>query len=75
MPRRSVQVSDAPTVSKPWYQSRTVWVNVLTALVAMLGALSGSEWIAAHPEWVSVIALVVSLLNVALRFATTEGVR
>lgn len=63
----------APT--KPWYLSRTIWANALTSGVAILGAIAGQEWIAAHPEAVAVLALATSVLNVVLRFVTTEGVK
>lgn len=62
-------------VPKPWYLSKTVWANVLAAVVAMLGALAGQDWIAAHPEWVAGIALATSIINVALRFVTSEPVK
>lgn len=61
--------------AKRWYLSRTIWANVITALVAILGAIGGQSFITNHPEWASGLLLATSILNVILRFVTTEGVK
>ena len=61
--------------AKPWYLSRTIWANVITAVVAILGVVAGQDFITSHPEWVSGLVLASSILNVILRFVTSEGVK
>jgi hypothetical protein len=59
---------------KPWYRSRTLWINALMLLAALASAaeplVPGLK--AILPErlyaW---IAFALPLVNVALRFATT----
>ena len=52
---------------KRWYESKTLWVNVLTLLAMILSAVM--QW----PELQSIapqIAVALSLINIALRFIT-----
>jgi hypothetical protein len=55
---------------KKWFQSKTIVVNVLAAVVAVVGAAMGTDLIAEYPQMVAVMAAVVSAANVALRFVT-----
>ena len=75
LPRRSLPPVTDIVMSKPWWLSKTIWANVISAAVAVLGALAGHEWIATHPEWVAGLVLASSVLNVVLRFLTTEPVK
>jgi len=57
---------------KPWYKSKTVWINVLS-LVAMILAT-----VMAWPEMQDMapqIAYALAIVNVLLRFVTSESVR
>ena len=56
---------------KRWWQSKTVWANVLTFAVVTLGVLGASPLLA---TWVEEIALANALVNVWLRFVTREGI-
>jgi hypothetical protein len=52
---------------KRWYESKTLWVNVLTLLAMILSAVM--QW----PELQSIapqIAVALSLVNILLRFLT-----
>lgn len=60
-------------MKSPW-QSKTIWVNGLTLAGSVLAMLSGSELIAAHPGLVSAIGIGLAVVNLALRFVTTEGI-
>lgn len=53
---------------KQWFQSRTVWVGVLTFLSGGVLALSGSI-----DE--GIIMGVVGVINIVLRFLTTEQIK
>ena len=56
---------------KPWYQSKTMWVNILTLLVMILGTVS--QW----PEfsaYTGQIAGALAIVNILLRFLTDRPV-
>jgi hypothetical protein len=56
-------------IIKPWYQSKTMWANVVLFVIAVLGLL------AAHPlfvEYASHLLLVSSIVNLVLRYFFTE---
>lgn len=55
-------------------ESKTLWVAFLTAAAGLIGALQGSEWIAAHPQLVAVLAVVLGGVNFALRLVTSEEI-
>jgi hypothetical protein len=54
-------------MEKPWYQSKTLWINILTLLALILGTVA---------QWPELQALApqllgaLSLVNIALRFIT-----
>ena len=57
---------------KRWYKSKTVWINVLS-LVAMILA-TVAQW----PELSDIapqIVYALAIVNVLLRFVTSESVR
>lgn len=58
-----------PTV-KPWYKSRTVIVNALTAAVAVGTALAGQQIVKDYPSFAASLTASVAALNMALRFVT-----
>ena len=55
--------------SKPWYLSKTVWVNVLLLIVSIGDALLGSPLVRGTPV-ADHITSVVAAVNLALRFLT-----
>lgn len=58
--------------SKDWYKSKTVWFNLISAVVAMAMALQP----VALPEWaLEVLAFIVTGGNFILRFMTTNGIK
>lgn len=57
---------------KTWYQSKTVWLGIITIIVAALTQFSG---IVESPDLKNAILAVVGLLNVLLRvFSTAEPI-
>ncbi len=54
--------------------SKTFWVNAITFIVAVLGLLQGQEWIADHPQAVSIVAMAIGGLNIVLRWLTDRPV-
>lgn len=58
------------TVTKPWYQSTTVWFNVLAILLGIATQFDFGSFVPA--EWVDqVVLLVVTGVNLALRIFKT----
>jgi hypothetical protein len=54
-------------MEKPWYQSKTLWVNILTLLALILGSIA--QW----PELQSLAPQLLgalSVVNILLRFLT-----
>lgn len=60
--------------SKAVYKSRTVWVNSITAVVAVVGALAGQDFIASNPAAVAVAGAVLGVANVVLRLVTDKAI-
>lgn len=59
----------ALSTSKPWYRSKTLWANVFTVLIAILGLLG------AHPlleQYSDHILLVMGVIGILLRFVTDQ---
>ena len=69
------QTEEKPMEKKSILKSKTFWFNALTVATGIATYLAGSEVIAQYPAAVSVIAVVVGGLNVALRFVTNKPVR
>ena len=52
---------------KPWYMSKTIWINVLTVLVTSITIYEG-----VMPQaWLAYIVPGLAVVNVILRFLTT----
>jgi len=56
--------------SKSWWQSKTIWVNAITAAMATLTVLGGQQIVADHPAIAAGIVAVIGTLNIALRIIT-----
>ncbi len=53
--------------TKPWYLSKTIWINCLTLAATMIGDMSGQL-----PEgWSQYSVAALAIVNVALRFITS----
>lgn len=61
---------------KLWYQSVTVWVNVVSFLTLAAALLNTGDYAALFtPELLKIVGLIVALLNIAVRvFVTTEPI-
>ena len=57
--------------TKPWWQSKTIWINVLTLMVTLIAQLMGWEELKAYtPE----LLIASNAINLALRFITTAAI-
>lgn len=55
---------------KSWWQSKTIWVNAITAATATLTVLAGQQIITDHPAIAASLVAALGALNVALRLIT-----
>lgn len=61
--------------SKPIWESKTFWANVIAFSVAALGVvLDMSDALALPDKWEVYLTLAVALMNVGLRFITSQPV-
>ena len=58
--------------TKPFWASKTMWVNALAVLASVLGAMNVD---ALTPEvQAQVVGVVMGIVNIVLRFVTKSGV-
>lgn len=50
--------------------SKTFWFNLLTTIIAVLGVINEQSWVT--PQMGAVIIATVGVINIALRFVTTQ---
>lgn len=56
---------------KKWYTSRTMWVNIATALASITLILSTD---ASWKDYAQYLLMINALVNAALRLITNEGI-
>lgn len=59
-------------MSKPFLTSRTVWVNVITAIVAFVALPEFQQVVG--PDAIRYVVVIQAALNVVLRVITTQPV-
>ena len=62
-------------MSKKWWQSRTMWVNLLTLSAGVVGYVAGQDWIKDQASLVAVLVAVQGGLNVLLRLVTFKAIK
>ena len=58
------------TQAKPWWRSKTIVINTLTAGIAVITALQGQQIVAEHPQLAAGLVVAISIANIALRAVT-----
>jgi len=58
--------------TKPWYESWTVWINVVTVVGLMGEYLAGRPFTHANPDLYEAVVGVVALANIVLRIVKTD---
>lgn len=53
--------------TKKWYQSKTLWVNIISLALELTQAFTGLNWIPA-----GTLTIITNFLNIALRFVTSK---
>jgi len=69
------QPTGVALMPKSLWQSKTFWVNALTAAAAALTALAGSEFVASYPRAVTAIGAVLAIVNIGLRIITDQPIK
>ena len=59
--------------TKKWYQSKTVWFNIISGVVAVSTTLANSTF-AQDPKVQAIAAAIITLGNLALRFTTDQPI-
>jgi hypothetical protein len=57
---------------KKWYQSKTIWLNVISGVLEVANLLMDSPIIPV--KFAGILTLAVNVLNIALRYVTTKGI-
>jgi hypothetical protein len=60
---------------KPWWKSKTLWVNIIVAVLATLEASTGLLQPYLHAHWYVAVAVGLPVVNVILRVITTQGIK
>lgn len=60
----------SPKQGKPWLTSKTIWVNAITAGIAVITTLQGQQLVAENPQLAAALVVAISVANIALRVVT-----
>jgi hypothetical protein len=56
---------------KPWYESKTIWVNALTVLIVLITSMT--SW-PQMQQYGAQLATALAVVNVMLRLITSEAI-
>lgn len=59
------------THSKPWYKSKTIWLNIIIALATITMILAGNEYWA---QYAQPLLMINALANAALRIISSDRI-
>lgn len=57
---------------KYWYQSKTLWVNIISLAIVIIGTMAGWQEMR---DYAPTLMAVVNGLNIILRLVTYEGIK
>lgn len=57
---------------KPWWASKTIWINLIAVVATLLAVTVGFEMDATFQA--EIVAVVMGIVNIVLRFVTVEPV-
>lgn len=60
--------------AKPWYTSKTLVVNLLSLVAALLVAALGQAWVAGNPALAAWLAAALAFVNLVLRTITGQPI-
>lgn len=62
-------------IAKPWYASRTLWLNLLGLIVLVVGVIvDNAQLVDLPPEMLGYLGMVLAIANAVLRFVTTQPI-
>lgn len=56
---------------KPWYESKTIWVNILTVIIVLVTSMM--SW-PDMQQYGAQLTTMLAVVNVILRLITSEGI-
>lgn len=59
-------------IVKQWYESKTMWVNIISLMIVMIGTIAGWQDM---KEFAPELLAAVNVLNLVLRLVTFEGIK
>lgn len=60
---------------KSWWKSKTLWFNMIVAVLATLEATTGLLQPFLPGHWYAAVAIGLPVVNVILRVITTQGIK
>lgn len=60
-------------MGKKFYESKTVWLGILTLIVSVLTFMQGEEWVTQYPKIVSAVGTAIGVLTIVLRYLTENA--
>jgi hypothetical protein len=58
-----------------WWQSKTIWLQVLAIVVAILTAVLGTQNVAIDPKYAEVVAAIIAVITIILRKQTNREIK
>jgi hypothetical protein len=58
-----------------WWQSKTIWLQILAIVVAILTAVLGTQNVAIDPKYGEVVAAIIAIITIVLRMGTNREIK
>lgn len=55
---------------KRWFESKAVWLGILTTTISILTFLQGEEWIQTYPMIIAGAGTAIGILQIFIRYIT-----
>ena len=53
---------------KKWFESKSIWLGLLTLMISIFSFLTNEEWIREYPKAVAIIGTIIGILTIILRY-------
>jgi hypothetical protein len=60
--------------TKAWWQSKTIWLNLIALLAAVLTVVVDDQWVQQNPRLVLAVGGALTVLNMVLRMLTGQPI-
>ena len=60
---------------KKWFESKSIWLGLLTLTVSLLSLILDTDWIRDYPNFVATLGTVVGILTIILRYVTGKPMK